>query len=176
MVIPAVAAVILVFGMTLSDGATSTFATAGEAAQSHPNFGGVWIPIGGSAPSPPPPPADGAPLPPPPPKTLSLTIDQTPALLTVSRKVAAGDREVVHSFTCKLDGSEIVREKGPLVVRSRAAWQSDALIVTSATFAGGTLVNELREIYRLDTGQLVIETTGTTGTGTFTTKTVFRRE
>jgi hypothetical protein len=149
-------------------------------AQTRPDFSGVWKPndaVGATAPAPPtppPPPPVGAP-PPPPPRTLSLTITQSASELRIDRRVDAAGRELVYTFTYKLDGSESVNQMGSLVFKAKATWDGAAIVLSSVPFVGDKPIGQLKEIYRLEGEQLVIETTRETPTGTFTTKTAHRK-
>jgi len=68
------------------------------AAQTRPDFSGVWTPVespGSAPPSLPPPRPDGPPPPPPPPKTVSTTIAQSATELKIDRRVVIEGRETV---------------------------------------------------------------------------------
>jgi hypothetical protein len=150
------------------------------AAQARPDFSGVWKPIeaqGSAAPAipPPPPPPDGAPPPPPPPRTLSLTITQSPSELKIDRRVDGAGRELVYSFSFKLDGSESVNQMGSIVLRSRASWNGPALVLAAVTSVGDKPIGEIKDVYRLEGEELIVETTRRTPSGTFTSKAAHRR-
>ena len=151
-----------------------------RAAQTRPNFSGVWKPIdaGVSMPAPPvppsPPPPQGPP-PPPPPRTLSLTIAQSPSELKIDRRVDAAGRELVYSFTFKLDGSESVNQTGLVVFRTKASWDGPALVLAAVTSVEDKPLGQLKEVYRLEGDELIIESTRQTLGGTFTAKTAHRK-
>jgi hypothetical protein len=134
-------------------------------AQTRPDFSGDWRPIDQGTSSVPPPTNGG---PPPPPRTLSTTVAQTLSELKIARRVESGGREATYNFVYKLDGTESVNQMGPLVFRTRAAWDGAALVLTSAVSAEDNPVGKLREIYRLDNGSLLVETVRETPSGTFT--------
>jgi hypothetical protein len=150
------------------------------AGQTRPNFSGVWKPVdaGVSTPAPPvppaPPPPEGPP-PPPPPRTLSLTIAQSPSELKIDRRVESGGRELVYSFTFKLDGSESVNQTGSIVFRTKASWDGPALVLAAVTSVGDKPLGQLKEVYRLEGDELIIESTRQTLGGTFTAKTAHRK-
>jgi hypothetical protein len=127
--------------------------------------------------TPPLPPAtpDGPPPPPPPPRTLSITIRQTATAVTIDRRMEASGQETISSGTYPFDGSETIRRMGVLEYRTRAAWDANRLVLSSAVSAQGNAVGELTESYRLEDGNLVVETTRTSRAGTFTGRTVHTR-
>jgi hypothetical protein len=148
-----------------------------NALQTNPDFSGVWKPVDGGTPPPKlPPPPPGIPPPPPPPKTLSLTITHTPTTLTLTRKADAAGREVEFTASFKLDGTESVNQMGPVVRRSKAAWQDGSLVINTTASADGSVLGEIQEVYRLVNGDLVIDTTRKTPAGTFTGRTVNRKQ
>lgn len=150
------------------------------AAQTRPNFSGVWKPIdaGVSTPAPPvppaPPPPEGPP-PPRPPRTLSLTIAQSPSDLKIDRRVDGAGRELVYSFTFKLDGSESVNQMGSVVFRTKASWDGPALVLAAVTSVGDKPIGQLKEVYQLEGDELIVESTRQTPVGTFTAKTAHRK-
>jgi hypothetical protein len=153
------------------------------AAQTRPNFSGVWKPVdaGVSTPTPPVPPplppsaAGGPPPPPPPPRTLSLTIAHSPSELKIDRRVDSGGRELVYIFTFKLDGSESVNQMGSVVFRTKASWDGPALVLAAVTSVGDKPIGQLKEVYRLEGDELIVESTRQTPGGTFTAKTAHRK-
>ena len=154
-------------------------------AQSAPDLSGTWVPTSdvNTAPPPPPPPPpvtpEGPPPPPPPPpppRMLSMTFTQTPMQLTIDRRMEAAGAETSDTATYKLDGSEATRTMGVLLFRTRAGWQGDVLVMSSAVFADGNAVGHLVERYTLVDGKLVVEATRTSPAGTFTSRTVHARK
>lgn len=149
------------------------------AAQGKPDFSGVWKPIAVSGTPVPPPPATpgGPPPPPPPPKVVALTIVQSATEMKVNRQVELeGRREAVYALTYKLDGTESVNQMGSIVLRTTASWEDGALTLTSKAFAADNAVGEVKDVYRLENGDLVIETTRKIPAGTFTGRTVHRKQ
>jgi hypothetical protein len=88
------------------------------AAQTRPDFSGVWKPVespGSASPPLPLPQPDGPPPPPPPPpppKTVSTTIVQSATELIIDRRVEIEGRETVYTFVYNLDGTESVNQRG----------------------------------------------------------------
>jgi hypothetical protein len=165
--------------MTLAGNGRAAEALAREcaAAQGKPDFSGVWKP--GDAPTPPAPPpstAGGPPPPPPPPKVLDLTITQSATELKVNRRAESQGREVVYALTYKLDGTESVNQMGSIVLRTIAAWEGGALTLASKAFVEESRIGDVKDVYTLENGNLVIETTRTTPAGTFTGKVVHRKQ
>jgi hypothetical protein len=148
------------------------------AAQTHPDLSGTWVPASdvNTAPPLPPPIPGGPPPPPPPPRTLSMTITQSPAQLTIDRRVDAAGQETASTATYVFDGTETTRQMGALQFRTKAAWNGDSLVLSSAVSAEGNAVGELTEIYRLIDGNLVVESTRKSPAGTFTGRTVHVRK
>ena len=148
------------------------------AAQTRPDLSGTWIPVENSSTQPPLPPAtpDGPPPPPPPPRTLSLDIAQSPSQLTIDRRVDAGGRETVHSFVYRLDGTQTVNRMDILTFRTRAGWDGDSVVLSSTVSAEGNAVGDVKEVYRLMDGNLVVETTRRIPAGTFSSRTVHTRK
>ena len=148
------------------------------AAQTRPDFSGVWKPVespgSASAPLPPPRP-DGPPPPPPPPKTVSTTIAQSATELKIDRRVETEGRETVYTFVYNLDGTESVNQMGPIVFRTKAAWDGAALVLSSVVYTDERQLGEVRDVYRLENGDLIIETTRKTPAGTFTARGVNRK-
>jgi len=153
------------------------------AAQTRPDFSGVWKPIdaGVSTPAPPvpppPPPSERTPPPPPPPppRTLSLTIAQSPSELKIDRRVDGAGRELVYTFTFKLDGSESVNQMGSIVFKTKASWDGPALVLASVTSVEDKPLGQIKEVYRLEGNELIVESTRQTPAGTFTAKTAHRK-
>ena len=148
------------------------------AAQTKPDFSGMWMPVDspGGAPAPlPPPPAGGPPSPPPPPRTVSTTIAQSATELKIDRRVEIEGRQTVYRFVYNLDGTESVNQMGPMVFRTKAAWDGAALVLSSVLSTGGQPFGESTEIYRLENGELIVETTRKTPAGTFTARGVNRK-
>ena len=151
------------------------------AAQLPADFSGVWRPVDAlsSAIPPPPPPAagpGGPPPPPPPPKTISTTIMQSASELTVRRHMEGADGPIVQAFTYRLDGGESVNQFGPIVFRTTAAWDGAALVLSSTLSTEGQPLGVAREVYRLENGNLVVETNRRTPAGTFTSTGVNARD
>ena len=159
--------------------AAEALAAACAAAQAKADLSGVWKPIDTASPppEPPPPPVAGGPSPPPPPpKTLSLTVTQSPTELKVVRELEGGGRTVNQTFIYRFDGTESVNQMGPLVFRTKATWDSDALVLASTVSANDKPIGDLKELYRLVNGELVVESTRTTPAGTFSGRTVHRKQ
>lgn len=128
-------------------------------AQTHPDLSGHWKFLAPPAPSAPAPPKNpGAPaLPPAPPATLALTITQTAGALTIERIVegAAGPQKLTY----KLDGGEAVNEIGGYTYRTKAEWKDGGLVLSSNVTAKGKPAGVTIEVYRLQNGDLFVETT-----------------
>ena len=145
-----------------------------DAAQDQPVFSGRWKPVEPGVPATvPPAPASGGP--PPAPRTISVTITQSATEMRVDRELETGGRTVVSTFTYKLDGSASVNQMGPLVLTTKAAWEGTALILSSTAAADEKPLGNLREVYRLEHGELIVETTRETPAGTFKGTTLHRR-
>jgi hypothetical protein len=151
-------------------------------AQSRPDFSGTWLPVEGpaTAPAPPPlPPASPggrpAPPPPPPPRTLSTMIVQSPAEMTVRRRVETGGREAMYTFTYRLDGTESVNQMGAIVSKTTASWDGATLVLSSTFSADGKMMGSGRELYHIENGQLIVESTRETPAGKFTERTVHKK-
>ena len=147
------------------------------AAQSRPDLSGTWVPVDNVAAQPPlpPPTPNGPPPPPPPPRTISMTIAQSPSQITVDRRADDSGQERVHTFVYSLDGTETVNHMGVLTFRTRASWDGDSLVLSSTASAEGNAIGDVKEIYRLVDGNLVVETTRRAPAGTFTSRTVHAR-
>jgi hypothetical protein len=96
--------------------------------------------------------------------------------MKVDRELETGSRTVVSTFRYKLDGSASVNQMGPLVLTTKAAWEGTALILSSTAAADEKPLGNLREVYRLANGELIVETTRETPAGTFKETTVHRRD
>ena len=156
-------------------GAAEVLARECEGAQDQPAFSGRWKPVEPAVPATSAPaPVQGGP--PPAPRTLSVTITQSATQMKVDRELETDGRAVTSSFTYKLDGSESVNQMGPLVLTTKAAWEGTALILSSTATADENPLGRLRESYRLENGELIVETTRETPAGTFKSTTVHRRD
>ena len=144
--------------------------------QTHPrpDFSGIWKPVETESPTPAPPPQTPG-GPPPPPRGISTTITQSPAEIRIDRRLESGGRETVQTFVYKLDGTESVNQMGPMVFRTKAHWESSSLVLSSMLSMEGKPFGEAKEIYRLENGDLVVETTRKVPAGTFTGKGVLRK-
>jgi hypothetical protein len=144
-------------------------------AQTRPDFSGVWKPVESptSTSSLLPPSKPGGP--PPPPRTLSTTITQSATELKVDRRVERDGGEAVITFIYKLDGTESVNQMGPIVFRTKAAWDGAALILSSLISTDEKTIGESKDIYRLENGEMIVETTRQTPAGTFTARGVNRK-
>jgi hypothetical protein len=146
------------------------------AAQRSPDFSGVWTPVDALSEVVPPPPTPttpgGPPPPPPPPKTLSTTISQSATELRVDRRLATGGGETVQTFVYRLDGSESLNQMGPIVFRTTATWDGQALVLLSVLSTGEKPFGDAREVYRLENDRLIVEVSRHTPAGTFTSKAV----
>ncbi len=147
------------------------------AAQTGPDFSGVWKPVDnpGSVSMPAPPPQPNGPPPPPPPTTVSTTIAQSATELRIDRRVEIDGRETVYHFVYNLDGTESVNQMGPMVFRTKATWDGPALVLSSVISTGGKTFGESKDIYRLENGELIVETIRQTPAGTFTARSVNRK-
>jgi hypothetical protein len=158
---------------------TVLFALAvGLAAQNRPDFSGTWVPIDSApspAPPPPPPLPDGPPPPPPPPRTLSVSVTQSPTEMKVERRVEASGRDEVYTFIYRLDGGESVNRMGVLVFRTNASWDGASLVVSSVVTTDGNALGTMKEVYRLENGTLVVDSTRMSPAGVFTSRTIHKR-
>ncbi len=150
-------------------------------AQTRPDFSGVWKPVdsaGATAPAsaPPPAPPGGGPPPPPPPRTIALTIVQSATELRIERRADAGGREVIYDFTYKLDGTESGNQMGSTLLKTKAAWERDALVLSSVASVEDKPLGQLKEVYRLENGNLVVESTRYTPAGVMAARTVHRKQ
>jgi hypothetical protein len=103
---------------------------------------------------------------------VSITIAQSATELKVERRAEMGGRETVHNFIYRLDGTDSVNQMGPLVFRTKAAWDGAALVLTSVITAGDRPIGDSKEVYRLENAALMVEGSRKTPAGTFTWKTV----
>lgn len=154
----------------------------GAAAQTRPDFSGTWEPIDSAGnpapipPPPPPPPGGGAPPPPPPPRTISIAIAQSATEMRVERRVEASGRELVYHFTYKLDGTESGNQMGSVLLKTKAAWEGAGLVLSSVASVEDKPLGQLKEVYRLENGDLVVESTRHLPTGVMTSRTVHRKQ
>jgi hypothetical protein len=155
-------------------GAAEKLARECNATQDQPVFSGRWKPVESTAPATPAP-ATSPDGPPPPPRTLSITITQSATEMKVDRELETAGRTMVSTLTYKLDGTKSVNQVGPIVFTTSAAWESAALILSSVVTADEKPLGHLREVYRLENGELIVETTRETPAGTFKGTTVHRR-
>jgi hypothetical protein len=129
----AVALAVLLAVITAATGAT----------QQKPNFTGTWIVVT---------PAEGA--------GQEQEVRHTPATLSKGHASEGGG----HHATYKLDGTEsrneITSHGEPIITLSKALWDGDKVVITSATTYPDGRKLETKEIWSLDsTGRLVIEMT-----------------
>jgi hypothetical protein len=157
-------------------GAGDALAKECEAAQGRPDFSGRWKPVeAGPVPGPATPsPAPGGP--PPPPRTVALTITQSEARLKVDRELETEGRTTISTFAYTLDGAESINQMGPLVYATKARWEGPAVVLTSTVSADANAIGRITESYQLVNGDLVVETTRTTPAGTFTSKSVHKKQ
>ena len=111
------------------------------AAQEKPNFTGTWIVVA---------PAEGA--------GQEQEVRHTPTTLSKGHGSEGGG----HSATYKLDGTEsrneLTSHGQPIVTLSKALWDGDKVVITSATTYPDGRKLDTKEIWSLDsTGRLVIE-------------------
>jgi hypothetical protein len=108
---------------------------------------------------------------------LSLSIMQTPTQIRMDRRVEVGGREEIHTFLYRLDGAETVNQMGMLTFTTKASWDADRLVLSSAVSAeGNAAVGTMKDIYRLDHGELIVDSTRTAPAGVFTSRTVHKRQ
>lgn len=149
-------------------------------AQSRPDFSGVWTPDESLStpsiiPTPPPATPGGPPPPPPPPQTRALSISQSSTEMKVDRRVEVAGREETYTFLYKLDGSESVNRMGVIVFRTTASWDGESLVLSSIVSAEGNAVGTLKDVYRLENGNLIVENIRNAPVGTFSSRTVHKR-
>jgi hypothetical protein len=144
-------------------------------AQARPDFSGQWMPLEDSGPLPAPPsPKTGGPPPPPPPRTLSVTISMSALEMKIERRVDGG-REAVLTSTYKLDGTESVNQSGAVVSRTTAAWDGNSLVLSSVLIVADKPLGKSTETYRLENGDLVVDTSRAVPAGTFTSRTIHKK-
>jgi hypothetical protein len=85
---------------------------------------------------------------------MQITIKQTPAQLTIDRSMGQATQTVVY----KLDGSESTNAMGQGESKSKATWDGSKLVVTTTLEFNGNTV-ESKDVYSMDGGSLVLETT-----------------
>jgi hypothetical protein len=137
------------------------------ASQHRPDFSGTWR-LDATKSDPPPMPktsADGRPGSPPGPRPTMLVITQTPTTLVVDQTLATG----VRRFTFKLDGTESVNWNGPIQMRSRASWEGDRLVFSTANSVEYDNFGNSKEVYSLRDGNLVVDKTLNRRDGTIIT-------
>ncbi len=155
------------------------FTLASTAAQTRPDFSGVWTWINPPEPRPAPALPPGAPpLPEMParPKHISLTIAQSATEMKVEHRSERDGREEVLTWVYKLDGSESVSKVGSSTYTTTAAWKGDALVLTSTVPMEGQPDWRITNVYRLEDGELVVENTTVNFRGTFSRKAVYRKQ
>jgi hypothetical protein len=130
---------------TLQLGITITFASAMVLAQQKPNFSGTWVAVS---------PADAA--------GQEQEVRHTATTLSTGHASEGAG----HNETYKLDGTEsrneLTSHGEKIVTLSRAMWDGDKVVITSATTYpdGGKL--ESKQTWSMNSsGQLVIESTET---------------
>jgi hypothetical protein len=123
-----------------------------------PDISGVWVPESSQVvlPAATPVPA-GVPSPPPPPRTLELTITQQGTLVTMARRVDRGGQEQILTSTYTLDGRPTVNRNGPIELTTTAAWEGEALVLTSSAALDGRAFGSVRERFALVEGRLVVD-------------------
>jgi hypothetical protein len=96
--------------------------------------------------------------------------------MKVERRVETGGREAVYVFVYKLDGTESVNQMGAALFRTKATWEGPSLVLTSGVSTEGNAIGEVRDVYRLENGDLIIDTARKTAAGTFTDRTIHRKQ
>jgi len=94
----------------------------------------------------------------------------------MARRVETGGREAVYTFAYKLDGTESVNQMGPIVSKTTASWDDATLLLSSTFSADGKMMGSGRELYRIENGQLIVETTRETPAGKFTGRFVHQKK
>lgn len=151
---------------------------ASPAAQTRPDFSGVWKWVNTPGPTRPAPdlPPGAPPLPKmPPPKHISMTIVQSATEMKVEQRSEREGRDEVLTWVYTLDGSESVNKVGSSVYRTTAAWKGDGLALTSTVPMEGQPDWRITDVYRIENGDLVIENTMVNFRGTFSGKRVYRK-
>lgn len=156
------------------------FALASTAAQTRPDFSGVWTWLNPPKPSRPAPdlPPGAPPLPERPsrPKHISLTIAQSATEMKVEHRSERDGREEVLTWVYTLDGSESVNRVGRSTYTTMAAWKGDALVLTSTVPMEGQPDWRLTDVYRMEKDELIVENTTINFRGTFSGKSVYRKQ
>jgi hypothetical protein len=93
----------------------------------------------------------------------------------MERRVETGGREAVYMFIYKLDGTESVNQMGSIVFTTTVTWDGAALVLSSKASVEGKPIGQVKDVYRLQDGELLVETTRQTPAGTFTSTTTHRR-
>lgn len=147
------------------------------AAVAQPDLSGRWEPIpeASTVTLPASNTAPGAPSPPPPPRTIALDITHQGLIVTMERRLLQGGQESVRSSTYTLDGPPTVNHNGPIELTTTAAWEGDALVLSSRATIEGRPFGTVRERYSLVAGQLVVDSTRDWPAGTSTSHDVHRR-
>ena len=156
--------------------ATTVVSTA---AQTRPDFSGVWKWVTAPKPASPPDLPPGAPpLPdsPAPPKHISTTIVQSATEMKVEYRSERAGREDVLTWVYKLDRSESVNMVGGALYKTTAAWKGDALVLTSTVPMEGQPDWRITDVYRIENGDLVIENTTVNFRRTYSGKRLYRKE
>lgn len=102
-------------------------------------------------------------------------ITQTADELKVTRRTASGGREAIMNSSYKLNGTESLNQIGPLVFRTTAQWENGALILTSTVTTEENPIGTMRQIYSLDHGQLVVESSRSSPAGLMNDRTVHEK-
>ena len=150
--------------------------TEPAATQTKPDLSGTWKWL--AHPAPPPPPAvPGRPAAPaPPPKTLSISITQSAGELKVQRELESTAKPATRTFTYRLDGAESLNRLGDSTWRTTARWKNSVLMLTSKVSRDGRLVETVTDVYRVENGDLIVETTRQSADGPVAiTKETFRK-
>jgi len=121
------------------------FVAAVAGAQEKPNFSGTWVAIS---------PAEAA--------GQEQNVRHTATTLSTGHESNGGG----HGFTYKLDGSESRNEltvhDDPIVTLSKAAWDGNKVVITSATTYPDGRKLDSKETWSLDSeGRLIVEHTQT---------------
>ena len=123
-----------------------------------PDISGVWVPDStqvvlpaatATAPDVPPPP--------PPPRTLELTITQQGTSVTMARRLSRGGQEELATATYSLDGQPTMTRNGPIELTTTAAWEGEALVLSSTAALEGRQFGRVHERYAVVGGRLVVD-------------------
>jgi hypothetical protein len=153
--------------------------------QSKPDFSGTWVPqdsgrVNAPPPPPPPPPPAGYPTPPPPPpppETLALTITQTASTFIIERHVSVDGRPDTFTTVYQLDGTPTSNPNGAVLLQSTAAWDGEAIVFSNvASLPDGTLAGTIRDVYRLERGRLITDSTLVARGHTASSRAVYRKK